>query len=99
MKTIIAGIGFVMMMVGASCDIEKSDMRAVAVLVLVGCFFMWIGGKDYECETEAAQKKNRICRELDVGYCSSSLADRITDFLFEIKRNRRTRGNCNRRNL
>ncbi len=35
-KTIIAGIGFFLTMIGASSDIDKSDMRAVAAAVLVG---------------------------------------------------------------
>lgn len=47
-------------MIGASSDIDKSDMRAVAAAVLVGCFFMWIGGKDYESEAEAEEKENRV---------------------------------------
>ena len=59
-KTIIAGIGFFLTMIGASSDIDKSDMRAVAAAVLVGCFFMWIGGKDYESEAEAEEKENRV---------------------------------------
>lgn len=59
-KTIIAGIGFFLTMIGASSDIDKSDMRAVAAAVLVGCFIMWIGGKDYESEAEAEEKENRV---------------------------------------
>lgn len=59
-KTIIAGIGFFLTMIGASSDIDKSDMRAVAAAVLVGCFLMWIGGKDYESEAEADEKENRV---------------------------------------
>lgn len=59
-KTIIAGIGFFLTMIGASSDIDKSDMRAVAAAVLVGCFLMWIGGKDYESEAEAEEKENRV---------------------------------------
>ncbi len=90
MKTIIAGIGFILMMVGVSCDIEKSDMRVVAVLVLVGCFFMWIGGKDYGREAKR-RRRRKIGRELDVGYYGSSLADRIADFLSETKHRHRTR--------
>lgn len=59
-KTIIAGIGFFLTMIGASSDIDKSDMRAVAAAVLVGCFLMWIGGKDYKSEAEAEEKENRV---------------------------------------
>lgn len=59
-KTIIAGIGFFLTMIGASSDIDKSDKRAVAAAVLVGCFLMWIGGKDYESEAEAEEKENRV---------------------------------------
>lgn len=59
-KTIIAGMGFFLTIIGASSDIDKSDMRAVAAAVLVGCFLMWIGGKDYESETEAEEKENRV---------------------------------------
>lgn len=59
-KTIIAGIGFFLTMIGASSDIDKSDMRAVAAAVLVGCFLMWIGDKDYESEAEAEEKENRV---------------------------------------
>lgn len=78
MKTIIAGIGFVLTMVGASCDIDKSDMRVVAAVVLIGCFFMWIGGKgDYEYEAEAQEKENGVHQELDIDCCFSTLFDRL----------------------
>lgn len=59
-KTIIAGIGLFLTMIGASSDIDKSDMRAVAAAVLIGCFLMWIGGKDYESEAEAEETDNRV---------------------------------------
>lgn len=82
-----------MMMVGASCDIDKSDMRVVAVIVLVGCFFMWIGGKDYEyeAETEAQEEKDRVYCELDAHALFSSIADNVRYALWKkyICKNRR----------
>ncbi len=59
-KTIIAGIGFFLTMIGASSDIDKSDMMAVAAAVLIGCFLMWIGGRNYESEAEAEEKDSRV---------------------------------------
>jgi hypothetical protein len=46
-KNGIEGLGFVLMLVGASCDLNYSDIRAVAVLVIIGCGLMLYGGKDY----------------------------------------------------
>lgn len=75
MKTIIAGIGFFMTVLGASSDIDKSDMRVVAAVVLIGCFLMLIGGKDYECGTETKEKEDGVHKELDIGGCFSTLCD------------------------
>lgn len=47
-KDIIAGIGFVLMIIGASCDLRYSDLKAVLAVTLIGCLLLWIGGKDYE---------------------------------------------------
>ena len=47
-KHIIAGIGFVLMIIGASCDLRYSDLKAVLAVTLIGCLLLWIGGKDYE---------------------------------------------------
>lgn len=50
-KDIIAGIGFMSFLIGASADLEYSDLRIVAVMVFGGLFLFWFFAKDYE-ETE-----------------------------------------------
>lgn len=47
-KDIIAGVGFVFMIIGASCDLRYSDIKAVLAVTLIGCLLLWFGGKDYE---------------------------------------------------
>ncbi len=43
MKTVITWIGFVLTVIGASCDVSKSDMRVTATMMVIGCFFMSVG--------------------------------------------------------
>lgn len=90
-KTVIAGIGFFLTIIGASCDIDKSDMRAVAAAVLVGCFLMWIGGKNYESEAEAEEKENRVYQELDDCCSSGSIGGIYIYPLSENERNSKNR--------
>lgn len=47
-KEIIAGIGFLTFLIGASADLEYSDLRIVAAMVLGGLFLFWFFAKDYE---------------------------------------------------
>ena len=54
-------------------------MWVVATVVLIGCLFIWIGGKgcEFKAETEAQEEENRIYCELDIGYYLASLVDWI----------------------
>lgn len=47
-KDIIAGIGFLTFLIGASADLEYSDLRVVAVMVFGGLFLFWLFAKDYK---------------------------------------------------
>lgn len=90
-KTIIAGSGFFLAIIGASCDSDKSDMMAIAAAVLVGCFLMWIGGKNYESEAEAEEKENRVYQKLDDCCSSGSIGGIYIYPLSENERNSKNR--------
>ena len=47
-KDIFAGLGFFSFMIGASADLEYSDLRMVAVMVFGGLFLFWFCAKDYK---------------------------------------------------
>lgn len=51
-KDVIAGVGFLLMFIGGSCDLSYSDIRAVAAIIITGCLLVWFGGKDYEAEDD-----------------------------------------------
>jgi hypothetical protein len=53
-KNVIAGIGCLAMLIGASCDLEYSDPKAVLALIVIGGLLFWYGGKYYEYSEDYA---------------------------------------------
>lgn len=51
-KEVIAFIGFFMVIIAVSCDMQYSDIKYVTAMFFIGLILLWFGGKDYECSED-----------------------------------------------